>query len=359
MAIRQVLNNLNAKIKYTAALVGCSRMGAFIDNESSDPELSPYSHAAGYTKCKRTDLIACSDVRSDVMEIAGNTYNIPKKNQYTDYKKMILETNPDIVSVATQPEQRAEIVIFAANNGAKAIYAEKAMSASLEDCYDMYDACIKNNVAFNLGTNRRYDSGFNSMANFIKEERLGKLKTLVAYCTGSLFNMGSHNFDLLLKLNNESKVKSVTANLTEFIWDSELKELKSDPTGQGVIEFENGVKAYAFNISNKTKWDAICENGVISAIDNGSQFNVWTENKKYLLDFEKTSSTLNLIYDLVASIDNSKPHMGGIEVSVMSTEIIFGFIQSHLKHSPVKFPYESLSIKLNRDFKPRTPKYNK
>ena len=332
MAIRQVLNNLNAKVKYTAALVGCSRMGAFIDNESSDPELSPYSHAAGYTKCKRTDLIACSDVRSDVMEIAGNTYNIPKKNQYTDYKKMILETNPDIVSVATQPEQRAEIVIFAANNGAKAIYAEKAMSASLEDCYDMYDACIKNNVAFNLGTNRRYDSGFNSMANFIKEGSLGKLKTLI---------------------------KSVTANLTEFIWDSELKELKSDPTGQGVIEFDNGVKAYAFNISNKTKWDAICENGVISAIDNGSQFNVWTENKKYLLDFEKSSSTLNLIYDLVASIDNSKPHMGGIEVSVMSTEIIFGFIQSHLKHSPVKFPYESLSIKLNRDFKPRTPKYNK
>ena len=354
-----MLNNLNAKIKYRAALVGCSRMGAFIDNESSNPKLSPYSHAAGYIKCERTDLIACSDIRTDVMKIAGDTYNIQEKNQYTDYKKMILETKPDIVSVATQPEQRAEVVIFAANNGAKAIYAEKAMSASIEDCYEMYDACIKNNVSFNLGTNRRYDSGFNSMTNLIKEESLGKLKTLVAYCTGSLFNMGSHNFDLLLKLNSESKVTSVTANLGEFIWDSELKELKSDPIGQGVIEFENGVKAYAFNISNKTKWDAICENGVVSAIDNGGNFIVHTKNKKYELDVEKKSSTLSLIYDLVRSIDDSRPHLGGIKVAVASTEIIFGFIQSHITRSQVTFPYKPLGINLNRNFAPRMPKYNK
>ena len=354
-----MLNNLNAKIRYSAALVGCSRMGAFIDNESSNPSLSPYSHAAGYMKCERTDLVACSDIRPNVMRIAGQKYNIPETNQYTDYKKMILEIQPDIVSVATQPEQRAEVVIFAANNKAKAIYAEKAMSASIEEAYEMSAACIKNNVAFNLGTNRRYDSGFNSMANLIKEESLGKLKALVAYCTGSLFNMGSHNFDLLLKLNNESKVTSVTADLTGFIWDSELKELKADPTGQGVIEFENGVKAYAFNVSNETKWDAICENGVVSAIDNGGHFIVRAKNKKYLLDFEKTSSTLNLIYDLVASIDNSKSYLGGIEVSVKSTEIIFGFIQSHLTHSKVRFPFTPLEIKLNRDFKPRTPRYNR
>ena len=334
-------------------------MGAFIDNESSDPALSPYSHAAGYTKCERTDLVACADIRPDVMRIAGETYNIQKKNQYTDYKKMIVETKPDIVSVATQPEQRAEVVIFAANNGAKAIYAEKAMSASLGECYEMSDACIKNNVAFNLGTNRRYHSGFNSMANLINKGSLGKLKALVAYRTGSLFNMGSHNFDLLLKLNNDSKVTSVTGDLTEFIWDSEEKELKNDPTGQGVIEFEDGVKAYAFNISNETKWDAVCENGVVSAIDNGDHFIVRTKNKKYQLDFEKTSSTLNLIYDLVTSIDNSKPYLGGIEISVMSTEIIFGFIQSHLTHSKVQFPFTPLGIKLKRDFKPRTPKYNR
>ena len=354
-----MLTHLHATKRYRAALVGCSRMGAFIDNESSDSTLSPYSHAAGYTKCKRTELVSCSDIRTDVMKLAGSNYNIPETNQYSDYKEMILEIKPDILSVATQPEQRAEVVLFAANHGVKAIYAEKAMAASIEEVYEMATTCIQNNVAFNLGTNRRYHSGFNAMANLIKSGSRGRLKSLISYRTGNLFNMGSHNFDLLLKLNNDSKVLSVTANLTQPDWDSNQKELKNDPAGQGIIEFENGVKAYAFNISHETKWDAICEKGVISAMDNGNQFLIRSKNHKSKLDFEKTSSTLNLIDDLVNSVDNSKPYLGGIQVAVMSTEIIFGFIQSHVTQSKVLFPYKPLMIKLNRNIKPRTPKYDR
>ena len=48
---------------YRAALVGCSRMGAFIDNEvpeNLEHRPLPYSHAAGYQACERTALIACS-----------------------------------------------------------------------------------------------------------------------------------------------------------------------------------------------------------------------------------------------------------------------------------------------------------
>ena len=50
---------------YRAALIGCSRMGAFIDNEVS-ADRYPYSHAAGYEACDRTELVACSDLRPDV-----------------------------------------------------------------------------------------------------------------------------------------------------------------------------------------------------------------------------------------------------------------------------------------------------
>ena len=43
---------------------------------------------------------------------------------------MIDVERPDIVSIATQPEGRAEITVHAAEHGARAIYAEKAMAAS-------------------------------------------------------------------------------------------------------------------------------------------------------------------------------------------------------------------------------------
>ena len=59
--------------KYRAALVGCGRMGAFIDNEvAGRPNANlPYSHAAGYEACSRTELVAGSDMRSEVLEQFG------------------------------------------------------------------------------------------------------------------------------------------------------------------------------------------------------------------------------------------------------------------------------------------------
>ena len=129
-------------ITYRAAVIGCSRMGAFIDNEVADYQAIrlPYSHAAGFYADDRIDLITCSDLRPAVMAQFGNRYDVPVDQQYTDYREMIEKEQPDIVSVATQPEQREEIVIYAAEHGAKAIYAEKAMAASMDEASAM--ACF-------------------------------------------------------------------------------------------------------------------------------------------------------------------------------------------------------------------------
>ena len=138
---------------YRAAVIGCSRMGAFIDNEVPDYKAIPlpYSHAAGFYAEERTDLVACSDLRPDVMEVFGERYDVPKERQYTDYRELIDKENLDIVSVATQPEHRAEVVIHAVEHGVKAIYAEKAMAASMDEADAMVEAVERNGAFFNLG----------------------------------------------------------------------------------------------------------------------------------------------------------------------------------------------------------------
>ena len=88
---------------YRAAVIGCSRIGGFIDNEIIESgRLSksrlPASHAAAYDAHDRVDLVACSDFREDVMEKFGERYNIPKNRQYTDYKELGENENLDIVS---------------------------------------------------------------------------------------------------------------------------------------------------------------------------------------------------------------------------------------------------------------------
>src|SRR5690606_39474809 len=89
-------------------------MGAFIDNEIP-PErahILPLSHAAGYEAVPRTRLVALADLRPDVLERAGQRYGVAKEHQYTDYREMIVRERPDIVSIATQPEGRADIIRF-------------------------------------------------------------------------------------------------------------------------------------------------------------------------------------------------------------------------------------------------------
>ena len=231
-----------------AALIGCSRMGAFIDNEMPpDNHRQPYSHGAGYTACDRTDLIALSDVRRGVMDQAGIRYNVPQAKHYLDYNEMIEKEKPDIVSVATQPEQRADIVIYAAEHGVRAIYAEKALSASLEEADAMREAIERNKVLFNMGTNRRWHIGYDTMIEVIRNGRLGALKTGISHMTGTLFNTPSHISDLLFRLNEDNPVVWAQAHLPkgDGIIDGDI--LHEDPGAHGMFQFENGVTAWCLN----------------------------------------------------------------------------------------------------------------
>src|SRR5687767_2937478 len=190
---------------YRAAVVGCSRIGAFIDNEViGRPDMVlPYSHAAGYEACPRTDLIAGADLRQEVLEAYGGRYDVPASRLYTDYKAMIDKEKPDIVSVGTQPEQHAEVALYAAENGVRAIYCEKPMCASLEEADRLAAAVETHRVAFNMGTNRRWHPGYEVMRSAIASGELGRLQSLIVYSGGALFNTTSHYFDLVQWLNGD------------------------------------------------------------------------------------------------------------------------------------------------------------
>ena len=144
---------------YKAAVIGCSRMGAFIDNEIplkqvtiqgmavrgfhcvatspmldwvtsgaqdgesvstlgipmrlKPPSMLPYGHSPAYEACERTDLVAGCDLRPEIREQWGKRFGVSEEHLYEDYKELIAKEKPDIVSVCTQPEHRAAIIIYA------------------------------------------------------------------------------------------------------------------------------------------------------------------------------------------------------------------------------------------------------
>lgn len=355
---------------YRAAVIGCSRMGGFIDNEvvGVPGVVPPYSHAAGFYACERTDLVACADLREDVMEKFGEQYDIPKSRQYTDYKEMIERENLDIVSVATQPEPRAAIVIYAAEHGIKAIYAEKAMAASLEDADAMVEALERNGVAFNMGTNRRWSPLYDAMKESIDRGDLGTLKTLIVYNNGTLFNTASHTLDLVMRLNSDQPVEWVQAHLPAGMeLDGEI--LANDPVGQGTVGFANGVTAYMLLTPRGLEVEAIGDEGTLTAMNDGRDWLL--RGRGPLGDSGRTSlqtqafaapepasSTLRLIEDLVHGLDTGEATRGGGAVSRASTELIFAFIESARRGGAVvTLPLENRSLRLQTNHKPRQPKY--
>ena len=354
---------------YRAAVIGCSRMGAFIDNEVPDYKAIqlPYSHAAGFFAEERTELVACADLRTEIMEHFGNRYHVPKSNQYTDYREMLEKESPDIVSVATQPEHRAEIVTYAAEHGVKAIYAEKAMAASMDEAAAMVSAVESNNVAFNLGTNRRWHTGFDKMKAIIDNGEIGRLRTLIIYSNGTLFNTASHNFDLILRLNSDAPASWVSGYLPQgdSVFDGDV--LKADPTGAGTIQFQNGVTAHALLTPRSSEWEAICEGGTITCWNNGWQWHLrkrqdvpgWRtcQVPEAFPAFERASSTANLIKDLVHALDTGQPTRGGVRCAYASTELIFGVIESHRRNGArIELPLKNSKIRLQRNPSARQPR---
>ena len=357
---------------YRAAVIGTSRMGAFIDNEvAGNPNvIVPYSHAAGFHASPRTTLIACSDIRVSTMEQFGLKYNVPTSNQYTDYKEMIITERPDIVSIATQPEQRSEIIVFAANNGVKAIYAEKALAASMAEADAITDAVEANGVFFNMGTNRRWDPRFIKMRNIITSGKLGNLRSIVVYANGTLFNTASHNFDVMFLLNGDSPASWVMASIPEDKTLINGLDLTDDPLGEGIIRFSNNVTGYALLSPRATEWQAICDNGTITALNHAAQLEIRTASsgstasrpqwdERILVEYQPASSTANLIEDLVTSLDTGNPTQGGIQIAKANTELIFAFITSHLNDgAKTNLPLGSCKLRLNRASKPKEPKFD-
>ena len=357
--------------QYRAVVIGCSRMGAFIDNEVADTAwiTKPYSHAAGYEACSRTDLVACSDLRPEVMKQVGDRYGVPKERQYTDFRRLFEEIEPEIVSVATQPEHRAEIVIYAAEHGAKAIYAEKAMASSMQEADAMVEAVERNGVAFNLGTNRRWAPGYDKMKEVIDSGQLGPLKTITAYNNSRLFNIGSHNFDLFMRINNDHSASWVQAHLPDGddVLDGEI--LREDPLGHGMIQFENGVTGYALLTRRHGVFEVTCERGVITSMPGETGFELSQEGGRdsrgraklepgTFPTFKNGSSTLKLIEDLVQAVDTGRPTRGGGRMARANTELIMAFVESHRRGGArVTLPLRDCKLKLQRHWAPRQPKY--
>ncbi len=347
--------------RYRAALVGCGRMGAFIDNEVAGRSTSvlPYSHAAGYEACDRTDLVAGSDMRSDVLDMFGERYGVGPEHRYTSHEDLILNERPDILSIATQPHHRAAVALFAIEHGVKALYVEKPLCASMAEADALRKAIADNNVIVNMGTNRRWHPGFAAMRAAIASGDHGDLVTLATFHRATLFNTDSHWIDTLCFLNGDAPAVWVQAYMPDGDDAIQGDRVVADPSCQGTIAFANGVVAHLIATPGAPRHHAWCESAELVATASDSRFEVHRDGgATSTLDYTPASATLRLIEDLVHALDSGEQPRGGIEAAYANTELLFALLESQRQGGArVALPLVDSPLVFAPDMAPRQPKY--
>jgi predicted dehydrogenase len=332
-------------------------MGAFIDNEGHTK--LPYSHSAGYEACDRTDLVAGADMRADVLEKFGERYGVPLERQYTDFREMIVKEQPDILSVATQPHQRIEVALFAIENGVKALFLEKPLSASLEEAQQLRAAVEKHGTIVNMGSLRRWRPNFITMREKIASGELGNLETLICLNRATLFNMGSHWIDTLNVLNGDAPATWATGFIANAAETMDGDTVLIDPVGSGEIMYENGVTAHLINRSGQHEIHAFCEQGAIVALGDDRVEIRRTGQPVEVLEIEEVSPTVRCIEDIAQALDTGGPTRGGMKAAYANAELIFAMLESHLRDGArVAIPLvDSTVVFRPTNLGPRQPKF--
>ncbi len=103
-------------------------------------------------------------------------FNVPL---YTDFERMLGETNPDIASIAT-PESAHETLTVAALKGGAHVYCEKVLAPSRDAGQRMVECAVEQSRLLNVGYNYRYSPSCIYLAEAIGAGKIGKPARTIA-----------------------------------------------------------------------------------------------------------------------------------------------------------------------------------
>jgi predicted dehydrogenase len=201
----------------------------------------PLSHAEAIGSIDDLELVALCDTNEESLEWACQRYNV--KAQFTDYKELIAQVKPDILTIATRTAGRCDIIEFAAENGVRGIHAEKPLSTNMADCKRALSAVEKNGVKLTYGTIRRFMEVYLKARDFVASGEIGDLVEIcIEHGRTMLLWNHPHSVDLLIFFARCVEVDYLQAScaIKEGAIDGNLVD--DDPILENAfVKFSNGI----------------------------------------------------------------------------------------------------------------------
>ncbi|MDO8493073.1 MAG: Gfo/Idh/MocA family oxidoreductase [bacterium] len=203
------------------------------------------THLSALAHHKGFELVAGSDISED----SRSSFNVAAKKYkleitvYSDWEKMVTETKPDLVVVATNTDSHAKICNKLIDMGIKNILCEKPVAGTLAEAEMLVAKADKNGCNLFVNYFRAFNPSYIELVDKIKSGFLGKIQTFDVKYTRGLLNNGTHFIDLLMRMFGE--VSTVSGFRTPT-----AEDFGKDPTLSARIQFKNGVSGVIYGMNN-------------------------------------------------------------------------------------------------------------
>lgn len=204
------------------------------------------------------EIVAVCDIITEAMEKLLEKHNLESEEnikRYTDYKQMLEEEKPELVSIATESGSHAEIALYCIGQGIHVII-EKPMAMSIADADKIIQTAKEKNVKVSACHQNRFNIAVQKLRSAVEKGRFGKLshgsihvrwnrnedyytqapwRGTWAQDGGCLMNQCIHGIDLLRWMLGD-EVEEVYGITRQQFHDY----LETEDVGMAIVKFSNG-----------------------------------------------------------------------------------------------------------------------
>ena len=177
----------------SAAVIGCGR---FVPGKEGFAQ--GHAHGRGYRTAFPQITLYGVDPDPGNLAAFGEAFGLPAENLFASTQALYAAVVPDMVSIVTWPPLHAPQVQEAVAAGVKRILCEKPVALDNSEIDSLLEVCEREGVRLAIAHQRRYEPGFERMAELVRAGVVGPNPVFTGRVTDDwdMLSWTSHWFDM-------------------------------------------------------------------------------------------------------------------------------------------------------------------
>lgn len=328
---------------YTAAVIGVGKAKPTESKPGHEKE-GPggfqvgYNHGKMYHENNRVNMVAAADINQENLSAFQKTFSV--EEGFEDYRKMLKEICPDIVSICTYVGIHRQMIEDAARAGVKGIFCEKPFLASPADCVAVKKVVEETGVKIVVAHIRRYMPVFIRARDLYNSGAIGNPVMCMGGIEGwDLAEWGSHWLDMFRFFNKDQQVKWVFGQCR--VRDLRFYGHAIEEHGVAYLGFENGSRGFldgGCSIGEPWSLILIGTKGKIKIRKGESELEIFNTDGFRIETYEHINPWEHCLSDLIRWIEGGDEPCIGLNTMIRTAELYLAAYLSAVRGDRIDLP---------------------